>query len=110
MTNAQSEVALAEIVKLSRKMPGLEIRSVVANVRSNKKNQKPSIIPLFKCMHQLEVRPDEVVYIGDNAEDVEMTRKAGVRMILVNRHDNGNIRFSNHFIKIDSLNELENII
>jgi len=110
VTNAQGVVARAEIAKLQREVPGLEVRSVVANVRDNSKYQKPSVVPLLKCMDQLGVRPEEVVYIGDNAEDVEMTRKAGVRMVLVRRHGNGNIRFSSHFVAIDSLDELEKII
>lgn len=42
---------------------------------------KPDPAPLELALRRLGVRPGESVYVGDTAEDVEMARGAGVRVI-----------------------------
>jgi HAD superfamily hydrolase (TIGR01509 family) len=44
-------------------------------------SKKPHPAPLKRAMRTLETRPEECVYIGDTAEDVEMARRAGVAVI-----------------------------
>jgi HAD superfamily hydrolase (TIGR01509 family) len=43
--------------------------------------KKPHPAPLNLALTQLRADPDECVYVGDTAEDVEMARRAGVRPI-----------------------------
>ena len=44
---------------------------------------KPHPEPLVRAIEQLAVTSDESLYVGDSAFDVEMARRAGVRMIAV---------------------------
>jgi phosphoglycolate phosphatase len=43
--------------------------------------RKPHPAPLELAMKRLRVAPEETIYIGDTAEDIEMSRRAGVRSI-----------------------------
>ncbi|MGC1912000.1 MAG: HAD family hydrolase [Candidatus Acidiferrales bacterium] len=43
--------------------------------------KKPHPAPLRKAMARIHARPENCVYIGDTAEDIEMARRAGVRPI-----------------------------
>ncbi len=43
--------------------------------------KKPHPAPLRRAMKELGAKPDETVYVGDAAQDVEMARRAGVRVI-----------------------------
>ena len=43
--------------------------------------KKPDPAPLELALKRLRATPDESVYVGDTAEDVEMARRAGVRPI-----------------------------
>jgi HAD superfamily hydrolase (TIGR01509 family) len=43
--------------------------------------KKPHPAPLDLAMKRLGARPEECVYVGDSAEDVDMARRAGVRPI-----------------------------
>jgi HAD superfamily hydrolase (TIGR01509 family) len=43
--------------------------------------KKPHPAPLQLALKRLRVLPEECVYVGDTAEDVEMARRAGVRAI-----------------------------
>jgi HAD superfamily hydrolase (TIGR01549 family) len=43
--------------------------------------KKPHPAPLQLALKRIGARPDECVYVGDAAEDVEMARRAGVRVI-----------------------------
>ena len=43
--------------------------------------KKPHPAPLNLALARLRADPDECVYVGDTAEDVEMARRAGVRPI-----------------------------
>jgi HAD superfamily hydrolase (TIGR01509 family) len=43
--------------------------------------KKPHPAPLNLALTRLRADPDECVYVGDTAEDVEMARRAGVRPI-----------------------------
>jgi len=43
--------------------------------------KKPHPAPLQMALRLLRAEPEECVYVGDSAEDVEMARRAGVRAI-----------------------------
>lgn len=43
--------------------------------------RKPNPEPLELALKRLRVSPEESVYVGDTAEDIEMARRAGVRAI-----------------------------
>ncbi len=43
--------------------------------------RKPHPAPLELALKQLRAEPNECVYVGDTAEDIEMARRAGVRPI-----------------------------
>lgn len=43
--------------------------------------RKPHPAPLRAALANLHARPDECIYVGDTAEDVQMARRAGVRAI-----------------------------
>lgn len=43
--------------------------------------KKPHPAPLRLALTRLRAEPDECVYVGDTAEDIEMARRAGVRSI-----------------------------
>lgn len=43
--------------------------------------RKPHPAPLSLALERIGLDPDECVYVGDTAEDVEMSRRAGVRPI-----------------------------
>ena len=43
--------------------------------------RKPHPAPLKLALDQIGLAPEECVYVGDTAEDVEMSRRAGVRPI-----------------------------
>jgi len=43
--------------------------------------KKPHPAPLELALKRLRANPDECVYVGDTAEDIEMARRAGVRPI-----------------------------
>jgi HAD superfamily hydrolase (TIGR01549 family) len=45
------------------------------------RTKKPHPAPLRKALARLGARPEECVYVGDTAEDVEMARRARVRPI-----------------------------
>lgn len=46
-------------------------------------NKKPHPEALLRCLAQLGVAPQDAVYVGDSAEDIEMARAAGVYSIAV---------------------------
>lgn len=43
--------------------------------------RKPHPAPIQLALKCMEAQPDECVYVGDSPEDVEMARRAGVRVI-----------------------------
>ena len=43
--------------------------------------RKPHPAPIQLAMKRLRASPEETIYIGDSAEDVEMARRAGVRPV-----------------------------
>jgi phosphoglycolate phosphatase len=43
--------------------------------------RKPHPAPLELALERLRARPEDCVYVGDTAEDIEMARRAGVRPI-----------------------------
>lgn len=43
--------------------------------------KKPHPAPLKLALNRLKAEPNECVYVGDTAEDIEMARRAGVRPI-----------------------------
>ncbi len=44
-------------------------------------NKKPHPAPLQLALKRLRLPPEQCVYVGDTAEDIEMARRAGVRVI-----------------------------
>jgi len=45
--------------------------------------KKPHPYPLIYCMDKLNLKPDEVVMVGDSFNDIEAAKNAGVKSILV---------------------------
>jgi phosphoglycolate phosphatase len=43
--------------------------------------KKPHPAPLLRALNEMKAQPAECVYVGDAPEDVEMARRAGVRVI-----------------------------
>jgi phosphoglycolate phosphatase-like HAD superfamily hydrolase len=43
--------------------------------------RKPHPAPLSLALERIGLDPEECVYVGDTAEDIEMSRRAGVRPI-----------------------------
>jgi beta-phosphoglucomutase-like phosphatase (HAD superfamily) len=43
--------------------------------------RKPHPAPLRTAMRLLDVKPEECLFVGDAAEDVEMSRRAGVLVV-----------------------------
>jgi HAD superfamily hydrolase (TIGR01509 family) len=43
--------------------------------------KKPNPAPLQLALKRLSLAPEQCVYVGDTAEDIEMARRAGVRVI-----------------------------
>lgn len=43
--------------------------------------KKPHPAPLLLALRRLRVRPEESVYVGDTAEDIQMARRAGVHAV-----------------------------
>ncbi len=46
-------------------------------------NKKPHPEALLLCLDRLSIKPEEAVYVGDSAEDIEMARAAGVYSVAV---------------------------
>jgi HAD superfamily hydrolase (TIGR01509 family) len=46
-------------------------------------NKKPHPEALHRAMDQMEIRPQEAVYVGDSPEDVQMARAAGVFSVAI---------------------------
>jgi HAD superfamily hydrolase (TIGR01549 family) len=44
-------------------------------------HKKPHPAPLERALEMLRVAPEDAVYVGDSAQDMEMARRAGVRAI-----------------------------
>ncbi len=60
---------------------GLKERLDAVVTEDDVKNPKPDAEPVLKALEQLEVTPNEAVFVGDSLYDVESSRKAGVKMI-----------------------------
>jgi HAD superfamily hydrolase (TIGR01549 family) len=52
------------------------------------RNPKPSPDPLLKTMEQLGMGRDECCYVGDSVLDVQMAKRAGIRVFSVGTGDN----------------------
>ena len=66
-------------------------------------NLKPDPEPINKCLEQLKLNCDEVVYIGDAKNDYLASKNANVDFICVERYNNCNFTCEN---KINSLKEI----
>lgn len=110
VTNAVSEVAYAEIAKMKRKVPGLEVKAVVPNDPDDIMKTKPDVKPFYTCVNMLCVKPEEVILLGDNDEDIELGRRVGVPTAIINRHENSNLQMPENVTTIDSLHELEKFL
>ena len=52
------------------------------------RNPKPSPDPLLKMMERLGMGRDECCYVGDSVLDIQMAKRAGIRVISVTTGDN----------------------
>jgi phosphoglycolate phosphatase len=69
--------------------------------------QKPDPKPLLACAERLGVSPDQIVYVGDHAVDVETARAAGIRVITVTfGYSSDTSHHARADRSIDSLDEL----
>lgn len=70
--------------------------------------KKPHPAPLQLALKRLRLRPEHCVYVGDTAEDIEMSRRAGVRAIgvLGPFPTEERLRAANPQILLDSIRDL----
>jgi phosphoglycolate phosphatase len=70
--------------------------------------RKPHPAPLQLALGRLRLAPEDCVYVGDSAEDIEMARRAGVRSIAIlgpfPTHDR--VRAANPHLLLKSITEL----
>jgi len=73
---------------------------------------KPSTIPFEKMMKELEVKPDETFYIGDNPVlDFEGAKKTGMKTVRVLKGEFKNLKTSEYVdFETDSFKEILSII
>ena len=70
---------------------------------------KPSPEPLLEMIERLSVDPDQCCYVGDSLSDVEMAKKAGIKIFSVVTGDNSKEELTNagsHWV-LDRLGELK---
>jgi len=70
------------------------------------KKSKPSPEGVIKAMKKLNVKPDEVIYVGDTINDVKAARAAGVEVYLLKHRYNKNIKSK----KISKLKDILKLI
>ena len=74
--------------------------------------RKPHPAPLQLALRRLRLAPEDCVYVGDSAEDMEMARRAGVRSIGIlgpfPTHDR--VRAANPYVLLESIAELPPLI
>jgi len=66
---------------------------------------KPNPEPLLLAMEQLEVKPEETVYIGDALTDVEAAKAAGVKIISYPRELKDVDAYTDSFIELPEIIE-----
>ncbi len=74
------------------------------------KHPKPNPEPLTIAMNELEVQPNETVYIGDTWADIEASQAAGVNSILYHYQATGNHTLTGADAIIKSYLELPEIL
>ena len=47
---------------------------------------KPSPLPLLYCVIDMQLRPDEVIYVGDTLSDMMAAKNAGIKSVYINRY------------------------
>lgn len=72
------------------------------------RKKKPHPAPLQLALKRMRLRPEHCVYVGDTAEDIEMSRRAGVRAIgvLGPFPTEERLRAANPEILLDSIRDL----
>lgn len=99
VTSSDRELALRELIVTSLlSYIGLMVTADMV------KRSKPSPEPILKALSLLELRAEEVVYMGDTALDLEAAMAAGVKYVIVLDHDNIESRQRN-FMKARDLHE-----
>ena len=72
------------------------------------KKRKPHPAPLQLALGRLRLQPQDCLYVGDSAEDIEMARRAGVRSIAIlgpfPTHDR--VRAAGPNLLLESISEL----
>ncbi|CAJ37661.1 HAD family hydrolase [Methanocella arvoryzae] len=69
---------------------------------------KPSPLPLIYCLMEMQIKPEEAVYVGDTWSDMMAARNAGIKSVYVNRF-NRPIDFVPDY-EIDSLEKIAGIV
>jgi len=104
VTSAPSHIIEIELSLLTHKFD-----SVVRAQLSEDVKQKPDPDGLIKRINHLEVNRNELFYVGNSAEDMEMARNARVYGVFIDRqeYDFGNVKAD---LTIDSLEELRVLV
>lgn len=71
---------------------------------------KPHPQPITICLAQLEVSPEEAVYIGDAQVDIDAAHAAGCKAILYKYITTGELNIENWDFAISDYNELPQIV
>lgn len=82
VTSAPRHILDLELSLLNHKFDSVIRAQLSENVK-----QKPDKDGLIKCMNQLRVSPDEIIYVGNSIEDMKMARSANVYGVFVDRKE-----------------------
>lgn len=86
---------------------GYVLDSVVRSQESSGVRQKPDPHGLVKCMREMGVKKNEIIYVGNGWEDIEMAKSAGVFSALIDRDEYKIEIRTEPDIRISSLYELD---
>jgi HAD superfamily hydrolase (TIGR01549 family) len=107
ITSCYSKVAEKEIDLVGRKY--IE-KYVIANNYDKISKPKPHPESAYRLMKSLNVKPEEIVMVGDGEEDILLAKNAGIYSILIDRNLNPVKSAVKPDKTINSLYELEDII
>lgn len=110
VTGSIPEIANAEISKILEKVGDIKFDSIVTNDPASEIRPKPFPDGLLKSLRELNVKSDELIYVGNGLEDVEAAVQAGVRPIIILRDENPQMDFGKDTKVICSLYDLERIV
>jgi HAD superfamily hydrolase (TIGR01662 family) len=86
-------IKLGIVTSTSREQVGFKLKKLKQNntlghfkaivTTSDVARQKPAPDPMAECCRQLDVKPENSVYIGDSRSDIQSGRSAGMKTIAV---------------------------